>query len=109
MNSKMQKLANEYRRQIWEEVFSDIGQSVVAVVLYTLYCRGWHKDKLVKLFYDVRDMLNMPPIFGRHQMTTNECIEFLEKKLDVSFEELNFRLETKAEERARERKEREKK
>ena len=61
--------------------------AVMAAVLYVLYKRGWHKDKLIKLYDDVCDLLAMPPIFGKH-LDDREVERFLEDKIGIDWDKI---------------------
>lgn len=42
-----------------------LSPAITAIVLNELYDRGWHKETLKSLFYDIRDFFRYPQQFGK--------------------------------------------
>jgi len=61
--------------------------AVMAAVLFVLYKRGWHKDRLVKLYDDVCAFLIMGTIFGRH-LTDIEIEQYISKHLGIDWNKI---------------------
>lgn len=61
--------------------------AVVAAVLYVLYRRGWHKDKLLKLYDDVCAFLTFPVIFGK-ELSNEDVQEYLEKRIGIDWNKI---------------------
>lgn len=61
--------------------------AIMAAVLLVLYKRGWHKDRLLKLYDDVCDLLVMPPVFGKN-FDDREIEKFLADKLGIDWNKM---------------------
>lgn len=61
--------------------------SIVAAVLYILYRRGWHKDKLVTLYKEIINFFAYPQAFDKY-LTDDEVKDFLTDKLGINWKDL---------------------
>jgi hypothetical protein len=61
--------------------------AVMAAVLFVLYKRGWHKDRLLKLYDDVCAFLAMPAVFGKH-LDDRQIEDYLEKKIGIDWSKI---------------------
>lgn len=61
--------------------------AVMAAVIFVLYKRGWHKDRLLKLYDDVCAFLAMPAVFGKH-LDDRQIEDYLEKKIGIDWNKI---------------------
>ena len=61
--------------------------AVTAAVLFILYRRGWHKDKLTDLYKEVVNLFKYPAAFDRYA-TDDEIKQFLTDKCGIDWDEL---------------------
>lgn len=61
--------------------------AIMAAVLYVLYKRGWHKDRLSKLYDDVCALLAMPSIFGKH-LDDVQIEKYLTDKIGIDWNKI---------------------
>ena len=62
--------------------------AIMAAVLFVLYKhRHWHKDKLVKLYDDVCDLLVMPSVFGQY-LDDRQIEQYLADKLGINWDKI---------------------
>jgi len=65
MKSHMQ-ITERQIYDIWTQSADETTRSAVLVILYTLIQRGWHRDRLIKLFEDIVTAFTQPlNIFGK--------------------------------------------
>ena len=61
--------------------------AVTAAVLFILYRRGWHKDKVLTLYRDIVSFFRYPQRFG-DWLTDTEIKEYLTQKVGIDWQEL---------------------
>lgn len=61
--------------------------AIMAAVIFVLYKRGWHKDRLLKLYDDVCAFLAMPSILGKH-FDDKQVEDYLEKKIGINWNKI---------------------
>lgn len=64
---KAHRQINEQKAyDMWLEGLNSSVKSVICMVLYVVIKRKWHRDKVIKLFDDIVDMINTPiKVFGK--------------------------------------------
>ena len=80
--SKMENIA--ISRQAADSAFP----AVMAAVLYVLYKRGWHKDRLLKLYDDVCVFLALPPLLYGKVFNDIEIEKYLEDALGIDWSKI---------------------
>lgn len=61
--------------------------AVMAAVIFVLYKRGWHKDRLLKLYDDVCAFLAMGTIFGKC-FDDEQVKSYLVKKIGIDWSKI---------------------
>lgn len=61
--------------------------AVTAAVLFVLYRRGWHKDKLISLYQEIVGFFKYPQYFGKY-LTDIEIQEYLTDKIGIDWNDL---------------------
>lgn len=81
------RLSKQEAMQTTQTALECVAPAVVAAVLFTLYKRGWHKDRICKLYDDIICMFSMPEVFG--QRLDDEMIEkYLTEKIGIDWTRL---------------------
>ena len=81
------RLSNKEARQTTQRALECVAPAIVSAVLYVLYKRGWHKDRITKLYDDIVALFNMPAVFGKH--LDNESVQkFLTEKCGIDWQRL---------------------
>ena len=61
--------------------------AVVAAVLFVLYRRGWHKDRLMSLYRDIVSLFRYPQAFGQW-LDDIEIKALLTERVGIDWQEL---------------------
>lgn len=64
-----------------------VAVAIISALLYILYRRGWHKDKLVTLYKEIVNFFMYPQQFDRY-LTDIEIKDYLSEKLDIDWQEI---------------------
>ena len=64
-----------------------VAVATISALLYILYRRGWHKDKLVTLYKEIVNFFKYPQAFDRY-LTDIEIKDYLSEKLDIDWQEI---------------------
>lgn len=81
------RLSNKEARDTTQRALECVAPAVVSAVLYVLYKRGWHKDRITKLYDDIVALFSMPAVFGKY--LDNETVQAeLTKKCGIDWQRL---------------------
>ena len=61
--------------------------AVTAAVLFILYRRGWHKDKILSLYQDIVAFFKYPQMFGEWLEDT-EIKDLLTERIGINWQDL---------------------
>lgn len=88
---KAHRRADEvYRYNVWKECSEDIAKSMILAVLFIADRRKWHKDKVMKLYEDIIDLLENPiMIFGK-QVSSIDMEAYIVKNTALTLAELSL-------------------
>lgn len=89
MNARIapKRLSHSEALSVTQQALECTAPAVTAAVLYILYRRGWHKDKLKALFLDIVSFFKYPQYFNKY-LTDIEIQNFLSDKLDIDWNDL---------------------
>jgi len=100
MNAKINReqtawkdLPNRIKEAVARYIFKSAIKSNVAVLLFRCEKKGWHKDKMRDLFFDLVCLYQME-FFGQ-RISDIDLIERYEKMLDIDFDTLADAVEVK--------------
>lgn len=85
--SAVKRLSKKEGDAISRQAANSAFPAIMAAVLFVLYKRGWHKDRLLKLYDDVCAFLAMPPVFGKH-LDDRQIEDFLEKRIGINWDKI---------------------
>lgn len=90
---KAHRRADEvYRYNVWKECSEDIAKSMILAVLFIADRRKWHKDKVIKLYEDIIDLLENPiMIFGK-QVSSIDMEAYIVKKYGIDLSRVKLDL-----------------
>jgi hypothetical protein len=90
---KAHRRADEvYRYNVWKECSEDIAKSMILAVLFIADRRKWHKDKVMKLYEDIIDLLENPiMIFGK-QVSSIDMEAYIVKKYGIDLSRVKLDL-----------------
>lgn len=90
---KAHRRADEvYRYNVWKECSEDIAKSMILAVLFIADRRKWHKDKVMKLYEDIIDLLENPiMIFGK-QVSSIDMEAYIVKKYSIDLSRVKLDL-----------------
>lgn len=90
---KAHRRADEvYKYNVWKECSEDIAKSMILAVLFIVDRRKWHKDKVLKLYEDIIDLLENPiMIFGR-QVSSIDMEAYIVKKYGIDLSRVKLDL-----------------
>lgn len=90
---KAHRRADEvYRYNVWKECSEDIAKSMILAVLFIADRRKWHKDKVLKLYEDIIDLLENPiMIFGK-QVSSIDMEAYIVKKYGIDLSRVKLDL-----------------
>ena len=81
------RLSHSEAVQVTQAALEATAPAVVAAVIYILYQRGWHKDKLLTLYREVVNFFRYPQVFDKY-LTDIEVREYLTEKINIDWNEL---------------------
>ena len=85
--SKVKRLSKAESMAISRTAADSAFPAIMAAVLFVLYKRGWHKDRLIKLYDDVCALLTMPSIFGQY-LDDRQIEEYLTKQVGIDWDKI---------------------
>lgn len=80
--------------EIWEAGVNSDMQTAIALVLYILKNRGWHKDRLAKLFEDYVSELSHPMVFFGKEVDNEMMMDYIEKAIGIDLSRVKVRCES---------------
>ena len=83
----IKRLSAKECNAISQEAADSAFPAIMAAVIFVLYKRGWHKDKLLKLYDDVCAFLAMPSILGKH-IDDRQVEKYLEDKIGIDWSKI---------------------
>jgi hypothetical protein len=81
------RLSTMEARQVTQNALEVVAPAVTSAVLFILYRRGWHKDKLETLYKEIVNFFDLPQAFDRY-LTDIEIKDYLAERLDIDWQEL---------------------
>jgi len=81
------RLSHSEAVTVTETALRTVAPAVTAAVLFVLYRRGWHKDKLKTLYTEIVYFFLYPARFGKY-MTDEEVREYLTEHIGIDWSEL---------------------
>ena len=96
MKSRM-KLTREKEYKIFCEQVEFVTRSTVLVILYILYQKGWHKDKIEKLYDEICEFYTSPPIVFGKEINDLYIQEYMTKHFDMDLEKLKLTIASERE------------
>jgi hypothetical protein len=81
------RLSEKEAYQTTQRALECVAPAVVAAVLYVLYKRGWHKDRLCKLYDDIIALFDMPAVFGQY-LDNEQVQDELTRKCGIDWNRL---------------------
>jgi DNA-binding GntR family transcriptional regulator len=81
------RLSHKEAMAMTQNALEVVAPAVVGAVLYILYRRGWHKDKLVTLYKEIVNFFMYPQAFDRY-LTDIEIKDYLSEKLGIDWQEI---------------------
>ena len=85
---EVRRLSKAESDQITRQAVDNAFPAVMAAVLFVLYkYRHWHKDKCVKLYNDVCDMLSMPETVAG-SMDDREVEAYLSERIGIDWQDI---------------------
>lgn len=76
---------------IWRTAVDSDMQTAISLVLFILQKRGWHKDRLQKLFEDFVGELSHPIVFFGKETDNEKLEEHIEKTVGVDLSRVKVR------------------
>ena len=70
-----------------QQALECVAPAVTAAVLFILYRRGWHKDKITELYKEIVNLFKYPAAFDRYA-TDDEIKTYLTNKCGIDWNEL---------------------
>lgn len=81
------RLSQSERKKVTQTALETTAPAVVAAVLFILYRRGWHKDKIFSLYREIVAFFQYPQVFGQWLEDT-EVRKYLSEKIGIDWQEL---------------------
>lgn len=81
------RLSHKEAMAMTQNALEVVAPAVVGAVLYILYRRGWHKDKLVTLYKEIVNFFMYPQAFDKY-LTDIEIKDFLTERLGIDWGEI---------------------
>ena len=81
------RLSHKEAMAMTQNALEVVAPAVVGAVLYILYRRGWHKDKLVTLYKEIVNFFMYPQAFDKY-LTDIEIKDFLTERLGIDWNEI---------------------
>ena len=81
------RLSHKEAMAMTQNALEVVAPAVVGAVLYILYRRGWHKDKLVTLYKEIVNFFTYPQAFDKY-LTDIEIKDFLTERLGIDWSEI---------------------
>lgn len=97
-----QQINEQKAYDMWLEGLNSSVKSAVCMVLYVVIKRKWHRDKVIKLFDDIVDMINTPiKVFGKEVDDLYIQDYISEKYPEIDFSRIKVNAASKDESRRR--------
>lgn len=84
---KNKRLSKAEAKAFTRQAVDDILPQTAAGVLYILDRRGWHRDRIMKLYSDLVALYRTPPIFGR-SLDGDDVRDYITAKYGIDWTEL---------------------
>lgn len=81
------RLSQSESKRVTQIALETTAPAVVAAVLFILYRRGWHKDKIFSLYREIVAFFQYPQVFGQW-LEDLEIREYLTNKIGIDWQEL---------------------
>lgn len=87
---------------MWLTNLNDTVRSAVAIVLFVVIQRGWHRDRVVKLFNDIASAINTPiNVFGK-EVDDLYVQDYISKRYpEIDFSKINVNAASRIESQKR--------